>query len=137
MNLLVLILLLGAPSRFAIPGGSIEVPAGCSANGGQLIDSWEGWIECAAPRRRIDIFAGMALPGCSERNPAQRAQSPTATLLTKRGHSLHICSWELSPPQALKRLVVDVGSSRLMTSVGDASDAAWLLALAATFEADK
>ena len=134
MGLVLMLLLLGAPSRFAIPGGSIEVPAGCSAGGGQLIDSWEAWIECPAPHRRIDIFAGMAPPGCTGH---LAAPGPVAALVTPQGHRLHICSWEPGSPQRVKKLVVDVGSCRLMTGVGDASDAVWLLSVADTFEPSK
>jgi hypothetical protein len=134
VRLILMVLLLGGPSRFAIPGGSIELPAGCSAGGGQLIDSWEGWVDCPAPHRRIDIFAGMAPPGCTG---PDAGQGPIATLATRQGHPLHVCSWEPSPPQRFKKLVVDVGPSRLMTGVGDASDATWLLSLAATFEPSK
>ena len=57
--------------------------------------------------------------------------------MTPHGHRLHICSWEARPPQKVKKLVVDVGASRLMSGVGDAVDAAWLLSLAATFEPSK
>ena len=134
MNLLLMVLLLGTPSRLAIPGGSIEVPPGCSATGQQLIDGWEGRVDCPAPHRRIDVFAGMAPPGCTGQHAAEGF---TATLLTRQGYRLLVCSWGQGSPRPAKKLVVDVGSSRLVTDVGDAFDAMWLLSLAATFEPEK
>jgi hypothetical protein len=76
----------------------------------------------------------MAPPGCTGRDAAQ---GPIAALVTPHGHGLHICLWEAGSPGQVKKLVVDVGASRLMSGVGDAMDAAWLLSLAATFEPSK
>jgi hypothetical protein len=135
MHLLVLVLLLTAQGRLSVPGGSIEVPPGCSARGDQLIDSWEGWIECPRPRPRIFILAGMAGPGCKGQPAGQRA---IVTVLTQHGHPLRICSKEKqSASQPVRDLIVDMGDSHLTTEVRDAYDAAWLLSIATTFEASK
>jgi len=136
MNLLVLVLLLGAQERLSIPGGSVEVPPGCSAKGDKLIDVWEGSIDCPSPRRRIYIFAGPMAPTGCKGLPA--SQGPVATVLTPQGHRLLICSSERkSATQEVRKLIVDVGVSQLTTNVVVPRDAAWLLSLAATFEPTK
>jgi hypothetical protein len=124
-----LVLLLAAtPVRMVFPGGSVVIPAGCTAPG-QLSaypDSWLGSIECTGGPSIFVFGSAMA--------PAQCQGTP---LFTKHGRKLVVCSTQRKRAESgsrVRELVVDVGGTAFSAEVRQASDAAMLLSIVATLE---
>ena len=129
----VLALLLVAGSETAFPGGTVEVPVGCS--GPALIpmgtDSFIGSIEC--PQERLTIFIEGDGVGPMSYGPAGRE---VAALALPGGHPVRAYAIEhegLTAKRIRQKLVIDVGAAHIIADVRTSRDAFLLLQIASSF----